>query len=338
MLTADKTSTLNGVTVHEYLLTKHNPNRIDLPSILLPKKIAGITVHNTQDLENVNDDAEQYTRATVNGNMGSVRVHYYVDDLGAWQNLPLTLSSWHAADGNGPGNTTTISIECIMSNSSDSQSVKAEDNCARLVAYLLNKYGLTVENGLFTHLHWINVSYGRKGTNDYLNTTKCSGEKYCPIYILPHWSSFKSKVQKYLNNLKGSSATNTTKIEELYRVRKSWNNPSSQIGAFKDLKNAKEACKKGYAVYNSKGKEVYSNKSTSTTTKKSYAKGTKITLKNVTLYASASSKSGSKISGTYWLYDGVNVSGRYRITNASSNVGKTPIGNYVTGFINKSDI
>ena len=29
ILTPDKTTTLGGVTVKEYLLTKHNPNRID---------------------------------------------------------------------------------------------------------------------------------------------------------------------------------------------------------------------------------------------------------------------------------------------------------------------
>lgn len=69
-----------------------------------------------------------------------------------------------------------------------------------------------------------------------------------------------------------------------------------------------------------------------------YNKGTKITLKNVTLYSSATATRGKKISGTYWIYDGVEISGRYRITNSASNVGKTPIGNYVTGFIKKSDI
>ena len=49
--------------------------------------IKGVTVHNTGDLANVDDDAEQYTRATLNGNMGGVVVHYYVDDVAIWQNL-----------------------------------------------------------------------------------------------------------------------------------------------------------------------------------------------------------------------------------------------------------
>ena len=47
ILRPDSTSTLGGVTVKEYLLTKHNPNRIDMPSVSMTGKIIGVTVHNT---------------------------------------------------------------------------------------------------------------------------------------------------------------------------------------------------------------------------------------------------------------------------------------------------
>ena len=110
-LKPDKTSKWNGLTVNEYLLTEHNPNKIDMPWAAMPEKPIGITVHNT-DWINVSSSttpAEQYTRATYNGNMGSVRVHFYVDNKCAWQNLPLNLSSWHAADGDGDGNRKTKS-------------------------------------------------------------------------------------------------------------------------------------------------------------------------------------------------------------------------------------
>lgn len=52
-----------------------------------------------------------------------------------------------------------------------------------------------------------------------------------------------------------------TKSSELYRVRKVWNKPDTQKGAFSDLDNAK-ACADLYNlnVYNSKGKKVYSGK------------------------------------------------------------------------------
>ena len=120
ILKADKTTKMNGVKVNEFLLTKHNPNKISLPA-KMNGKVIGVTLHNTNDLKNVNDDAEQYTRATYNGNMGTARVHFYVDDLGAWQNLPLDYQSWHAGQhgkkaqyGSHKGNAQTISIECIM--------------------------------------------------------------------------------------------------------------------------------------------------------------------------------------------------------------------------------
>ena len=44
---------------------------------------------------------------------------------------------------------------------------------------------------------------------------------------------------------------------EVYRVRKSWKDAASQIGAYKTLANAKKACKAGYSVFDSKGNAVY---------------------------------------------------------------------------------
>lgn len=222
VLTADKTYKLNGVTVKDFLLTTHNPNKISMPQ-QRTKKLLGVTVHNTNDLENVNDDAEQYTRATYNGNMRNVRVHYYVDDLGAWHNLPDNWQSWHAgqngkADKNGSeaGNAQTISIECIMTGETDS---KAEDNCARLAAYLLHSNGLTIDN-LYTHNYWCNIRNGKTGTVDYLNKTN-DGYKNCPIYIRPHWDKFKATVQGYMQQLAGNTQATSPEVatDTSFRVR-----------------------------------------------------------------------------------------------------------------------
>ena len=68
------------------------------------------------------------------------------------------------------------------------------------------------------------------------------------------------------------------------------------------------------------------------------AKGSRITLNNTMLYSSSTAKTGKKKSGTYYIYDGQVVSGRMRITNSVSNCGKTPVGSFVTGWVNKSDI
>ena len=240
ILKADKTTKMNGVTVNEYLLTKHNPNKIDMPTHKITNLI-GITVHNTDRIIVASNTtpAEQYTRATVNGNMKDVRVHFYVDDVCAWQCLPLDLSGWHATDGSGDGNRKTISIECIMNGSGDAKDKKAEGNCAKLVAYLLDKYKLK-DTAIYSHNHWYKV-------------------KYCPAYILPHWNNFKKKVISYRNKntaIEGNSKPSNS-VKALYRVRTSWDNTKSQIGAYSSLENAKKACKTGYFVFDANGKVVY---------------------------------------------------------------------------------
>lgn len=194
-LVPDLTYYADGLLIKEYLLTKHNPNKIDMPTSSLPSIPRGVTVHNTDSINVASNTtpAEQYTRATANGNMSTVRVHFYVDESCAWQNLPLTLSGWHAADGNGDGNRKTIAIEII------GNSTKAEENGAKLVAWLLKKYNLDIDH-LFTHTYWLNVRDGKKGTIDQLNVMKHS-YKTCPSYIIPHWQTFKQNVNNKIGNI-----------------------------------------------------------------------------------------------------------------------------------------
>ena len=74
-------------------------------------------------------------------------------------------------------------------------------------------------------------------------------------------------------------------------------------------------------------------------TPKTFKTGDKVVLNNTEIYSSATAtKSTSKKSGTYYIYNNEIINGRMRITNSSKNVGKTPIGNYVSGWIKVSDI
>lgn len=249
-LTPTKTFTYNGVTVNEYLLKDMYPSGgMD--------KLCGITIHNTDWITTGSDTtpAEQYTRATKNGNMGDVIVHYYVDNVCAWQNLPHNVHGWHAADGRGDGNMQTIAIECIMDGSGSERSKKSEDNAAKLAAGLLKQYGFGIEK-MYTHQHWYS-------------------KKYCPAYILPHWNDFVNKVKSYM----GSTPTVTPVSDELYRVRKSWTDVASQIAAFKSLDSAKSVCKEGYYVFDSKGNVVYPVTETKTETAKTYCTPSVRTLK-----------------------------------------------------------
>ena len=101
-----------------------------------------------------------------------------------------------------------------------------------------------------------------------------------------------------------------------------------------------------YQYYGLTKDDVYKNKAVPTTPAKpttpstpaTIKAGTKVTLFSATLYVSASAKSGTRKSGTFYVYSTEVVNNRIRITNSIGNVGRTPIGNYVTGWVKVSDI
>lgn len=203
----DKTIMINGVPVFQYFIYDHNINKLTMPA-KRNKRLIGVTIHNTIDLENIEDDGRNYTASTCNGNMRNVFVNAYVDELGAWWNFDWDYENWSCRDGRGNGNTATIAIECIMNGQTGANNEKAKDNTARLAAWLLYKNGLTA-NDLYTHTHWLNVIDGVKGDRDYLNT-KPNPYKTCPYYIIPKWSEFKKLVDTYIVKLGGKSIYKNT--------------------------------------------------------------------------------------------------------------------------------
>lgn len=186
------------------------------------KKVEWVTIHNTPDINEASgtNDAEQYARATFNGNMNGVSVHYYIDESACWQLLRENEMGYHAADGKtGPGNSTSLAIEIIMDGSGKSYDIEAEERGAKLAAILLYKHGLSIDR-LTTHNHWYS-------------------KKYCPCYILPHWKEFKAKVNSYLTEISESESIKESESKSdsdvIYKV---------QIGAFKVKSNAQKLAKK----------------------------------------------------------------------------------------------
>lgn len=247
-------------------------------------KVQSVTIHNTNDLPGTYDDGEQYTRATwPNQNMNSSRVHFYTDDVCAWQNLKAGTGmtpndpegsaevSWHSGDGSVAtgGNMTSISIEVIMNDTAE-HDAKAYDNGARLAAWLLWKHGLPIDK-LVTHTYWVNKMEGKTFADpDTQSTNPIYGKKWCPTYIFAssnaatakkNWQAFKALVKTYLDALSGTTPAPTPDpgTSRLYRVRKAWTDSKSQIGAFKVLDNAKALADKnpGFAVFDETGKQVY---------------------------------------------------------------------------------
>ncbi len=178
----------------------------------------GITIHNT-DVSRVQSGttaAEQSARAFYNGYGGGAVVHYFVDDTCIWQILETDYGKvergWHASDGSirrSPhsgsrwssigGNLDTIAIECI------GNSAIAEDTTARLAAYLcyINKLDPNID--IYTHNYFM-------GMEEKIVTFLPDGSrprKNCPVYILPHLSTFISNVKKYYDTIIKSSSNNT---------------------------------------------------------------------------------------------------------------------------------
>ena len=210
MLKPDKTRVENSVTINEKIIpdsaraNKYCASWCKAGEPMKPCRplsygVTGVTIHNTEDLPKVKDDGEQYTRATwPNCNMGGVVVHYYVDDLCAWQNLKESEAGWHATDGTGQGNYGTIAIEVIMDAKSEKRNAAAEANAAKLAASILHRYGLGIDQ-LYTHNHWLGLA----------DRIVPGARKNCPLYILPHWDRFKAAVKAELEGLSGKADTDT---------------------------------------------------------------------------------------------------------------------------------
>ena len=181
-----------------------------------------IVVHNT-----ANDASAKNEIAYMIRNNNEVSFHYAVDDKEIVQGIPTNRNTWNAGDGNGKGNREGISVEICYSKSGGAKWTKAQENAAEFVAYLLKEYGWDIEQ-VTKH-------------QDYNGKT-------CPHRTLSEgWDKFIARVQHYLN-------------PEIYRVRKSWAEVASQIGAYTVYENAKKACDKagyGYEVYNNAGVAVY---------------------------------------------------------------------------------
>lgn len=65
---------------------------------------------------------------------------------------------------------------------------------------------------------------------------------------------FRADVVKAMN---GNVPTQSVEEPKWYRVRKSWNDASSQTGAYMDLNTAKAQCPAGYTIYDYTGKAVF---------------------------------------------------------------------------------
>lgn len=140
-----------------------------------------ITIHNTAEPFSALQERDRvYYRD------GNTSFHFAVDEAGAVQILPLDRHGWHAGDGRGEGNMSSIGIEICRSHcrgDRDELYRRSENNAVILAALLLEKFQLDTDR-LRMHQDW-------------------SG-KFCPHRILEEnrWSEFKNRVNRTREELK----------------------------------------------------------------------------------------------------------------------------------------
>jgi len=225
-------------------------------------RIKYIVIHYTGAL----GDAKANCNYFAGGNRNA-SAHYFVGyDGEIWQSVEDANIAWHCgAKSYKHGecrNANSIGVEmCVRKKST--ATMKATDKdwyfedatveaAAELVRYLMDKYGVPASNVI----------------RHYDVTGKICPNPYVYNATAHTWEDFKQKVSSTVavengTDTAGENGTDTA-TQQLYRVRKSWKNAASQLGAFGSLENAKRACKDGYTVYDADGTAVYGAELTQT--------------------------------------------------------------------------
>lgn len=162
--------------------------------------------------------------------------HYFVDDNQIWQSVEDNKGAWHIGNSvTEPNNTNSIGIEMCLVNGVVTE--KTEKNTIELTRFLMNKYNIPVDN-VRTHAEVTNY------------------RKICPNWQADNWLRWRN-FKKKLENESVEQPVEKEQSNKLYRIRKTWEDVKSQIGAYSSLDNAKKACKEGYSIFDNNGNKVY---------------------------------------------------------------------------------
>lgn len=109
-----------------------------------------ITVHQTGNTS-AGANAAAHANLQSSGNSRAASWHYTVDDKEAVQSFAHTVRCWHAGDGTGPGNYSSIAVEhCVNSDGDYLQTLR---NGAALVARIAEEEGIPTSR-IVQHNKW----------------------------------------------------------------------------------------------------------------------------------------------------------------------------------------
>ena len=192
-----------------------------------------------------------------------VCVHAFIGKLAdgtiaTYQCLPWNHRGWHAG---GSANNTHIGFEICEDGLTDyTYFQKVYREAIELCAYLCKEYGLTEQN-IICHSEGYKQGIA-SNHGDVMHWFPKHGKSM---------DTFRADVKALLNaDTKADSTTATTYPEKLttgyYRVRKTWKDSKSQVGAYRVLANAKAAADKnpGTYVFSNNGVSIYPTKAAET--------------------------------------------------------------------------
>lgn len=202
-----------------------------------------------------------------NASYGAACVHAFVDatqDNTVYQTLPWNHRGWH---GGGSSNDTHIGVEMCEpaeirytsgANFTCSNIIAARiatkrtyDSAIELFAMLCEKFNLNPMTQICSHAEGYRKGIATNhGDPEHLWNGLSMG------YTM---DTFRKAVKAKMSGTAAQQTDNTVTTSELYRVRKTWTDAKSQLGAFKSLESAKKLVdsNKGYSVFAASGKAVY---------------------------------------------------------------------------------
>ena len=173
-----------------------------------------------------------------------VAVHAFIGltrsgEVATYQILPWEYRAWHCG---GDANDTHLSFEICEDSLSDRDYFERTYKAAvELTAELCRKFGLDplAPGVIISHAEGAKLGIASNHAD------------------VGHWWG---RFGVSMDDFRAGVAQLLQKADRpLYRVRRSWADKESQIGAFADLKNAKDACPVGYSVYDDDGEAIYTN-------------------------------------------------------------------------------
>lgn len=191
-------------------------------------------------------------------------VHYMVDDTQILHCMPDNYKCWHVGS---PGNDRYIGIEMgeprqihytsgAQFTVSDLAAARvyaeaAYKNAVWLIAQLCKKYGWDPYTAVETHYDVTRRGLSNTDHVDPQHLWDGLGMGYSLLTL-----------RRDVAAAMGQAAAAPTPEQpsasgQMYRIRKSWADAASQIGAYTNLDYAKAACEDGYAVFDATGNQVW---------------------------------------------------------------------------------